>query len=98
MLPGRPVVCRLYSFFDALLPVTTTFSALTTTTKPPMSTDGVYVGLCLPLREQVPVYASDVCWTQLQARVRSEVRQAAPTHMHFSVKKARQHDAVCPSH
>ena len=52
MLPGRPVVCRLYSFCDALLPVTITFSALITTTKPPMSTDGVYVGLCLPLRVQ----------------------------------------------
>ena len=53
MLPGRPVVCRLYSFCEALLPVTTTFSALTTTTKPPMSTDGVYVGLCLPLRRSL---------------------------------------------
>jgi len=48
--------------------VTITFSALITTTKPPMSTDGVYVGLCLPLHEQVPVCASDVCWTQLQDR------------------------------
>ena len=40
MEPGRPVVWRRYSFCDALLPVTVTFSALITTTYPPMSTDG----------------------------------------------------------
>jgi hypothetical protein len=40
MEPGRPVVWRRYSFCVGLLPDTTTFSALITTTYPPMSTDG----------------------------------------------------------
>src|SRR5918998_6401738 len=47
MPPGYPE-CRLYTFCSAFLPVTTTRSAFTTTTKSPTSTWGVYWALCLP--------------------------------------------------
>src|ERR671917_734462 len=47
MPPGYPE-CRLYTFCSAFLPVTATLSALTTTTKSPTSTCGVYWALCLP--------------------------------------------------
>ena len=46
--PGRPV-CRRYIFELALSPLTVTFSALMTTTYPPMSIDGEYSGTVLPL-------------------------------------------------
>src|SRR3954471_6402646 len=47
--PGYPE--WRYAFFcSALEPVRATFSALTTTTKSPVSTRGAKVGLCLPRR------------------------------------------------
>ena len=45
--PGYIVLWK-YSFISTRFPVTTTFSALITTTKSPRSWLGVNVGLCLP--------------------------------------------------
>src|SRR5436190_3695589 len=47
--PGYPE-WRRYSFWSSFLPVSRTFAALTTTTWSPVSRNGVYVGLFLPMR------------------------------------------------
>src|SRR3954469_2681667 len=49
MPPGYSV-CQKYVLRSFFLPVTRSFATLTTTTKSPVSTCGVYSGLCLPRR------------------------------------------------
>src|SRR5512140_1692077 len=48
--PPGYIVCVKKVLSVSFFPVKRTFSAFTTTTKSPVSIDGVYMGLCLPLR------------------------------------------------